>query len=84
MVIEKRGPRSYLIELMTGCVVRQHIDHIRSCTEYSDEVVQENNDDWTDHLSANTEPVTPDHHQLLSTAIHHLDDPLEIDDHPID
>ena len=30
MVIEKRGPRSYLIELMTGCVVRQHIDHIRS------------------------------------------------------
>lgn len=60
MVIEKRGPRSYLIELMTGCVVCRHIDHIRSRAEYSDEVGQENNDDWTDDLSANTEPVTPE------------------------
>lgn len=45
MVIEKRGPHSYLIELMTGCVVHRHIDHIRSHAEYSDEVAQENNDD---------------------------------------
>ena len=45
---------------MTGCVVRRHIDHIRSRAGYSDEVVQENNDDWTDDLSTNTEPVTPE------------------------
>ena len=30
VVIEQRGPRSYLIELKNGCVVRRHMDHIRT------------------------------------------------------
>uniref|UniRef100_A0A1X7SDU4 Uncharacterized protein n=1 Tax=Amphimedon queenslandica TaxID=400682 RepID=A0A1X7SDU4_AMPQE len=70
IVIEQRGPRSYLIELNNGCVVRRHMDHIRSRVEDDENENQghEENDDWTDDLSSSSEqetteiPTTADPH----------------------
>ena len=59
IVLDKRGPRSYLIELQTGCVVHRHIDHIRSRTKTVNDESQES-EDWTDSLIPTSEPVTPE------------------------
>ena len=51
IVVGKRGPRSYLVELPDGRVFRRHIDNLRSRVTSSGSEEREEEDDWlTDNM----------------------------------
>ena len=54
VVIEQRGPRSYVIELKNGFVVCRHMDDIQTYVEDDNDETQDI-DDWTDDLSSSSE-----------------------------